>query len=48
MAYLIAALRHEDQVIAVMPFNRHQDFRVCCRVISSNAYRCVADLGIVV
>lgn len=28
MAYLIDAIRHEDQVLAVMPFNRHQDFRV--------------------
>jgi hypothetical protein len=28
VAYLIDAMRHEDQVLAVMPFNRHQDFRV--------------------
>lgn len=28
IAHLITALRHEDQVIAVMPYNRHQDFRV--------------------
>lgn len=27
-AYLIAAIRHEDQVIAVMPYEKHQDFRV--------------------
>lgn len=33
---MIAALRHEDQVIAVMPFNRHQDFRVSLRVLLSN------------
>lgn len=35
--YLISALRHEDQVIAVMPYNRHQDFREYYRDI---------DLGI--
>lgn len=28
VAYLVDAIRHEDQVVAVMPFNRHQDFRV--------------------
>lgn len=28
VAYLISAIRHEDQVIAVMPYNRHQDYRV--------------------
>ena len=33
MAYLIDAIRHEDQVLAVMPFNRHQDFRVRLTVI---------------
>ncbi|GAA5850959.1 hypothetical protein JCM8547_009142 [Rhodosporidiobolus lusitaniae] len=27
VAYLIDAIRYEDQVLAVMPFNRHQDFR---------------------
>ncbi|KAK4051272.1 Cell division control protein 7 [Microbotryomycetes sp. JL221] len=27
IAHLIDAIRHEDQVIAVMPFVRHQDFR---------------------
>ena len=27
-AYLISAIRHEDQVIAVMPYEKHQDFRV--------------------
>ncbi|GAA5852627.1 hypothetical protein JCM3766R1_000063 [Sporobolomyces carnicolor] len=27
VAYLIDAIRHEDQVLAVMPYNRHQDFR---------------------
>lgn len=27
VAHLIDAIRHEDQVIAVMPFLRHQDFR---------------------
>ncbi|GAA6009898.1 hypothetical protein JCM11491_000857 [Sporobolomyces phaffii] len=27
VAYLIDAIRYEDQVIAVMPYNRHQDFR---------------------
>lgn len=27
-AYLISAMRHEDQVIAVMPYEKHQDFRV--------------------
>ena len=27
-AYLVEALRHEDQVIAVMPYEKHQDFRV--------------------
>ncbi|ORY48010.1 kinase-like domain-containing protein [Leucosporidium creatinivorum] len=34
VAYLIAALRHEDQVIAIMPFNRHQDFRTYYRTTS--------------
>jgi hypothetical protein len=27
-AYLISAIRHEDQVIAIMPYEKHQDFRV--------------------
>ncbi|BGP13297.1 hypothetical protein JCM10213_004933 [Rhodosporidiobolus nylandii] len=31
VAYLIDAIRHEDQVLAVMPFNRHQDFRTYYR-----------------
>ncbi|KAM0753361.1 kinase-like protein [Meredithblackwellia eburnea MCA 4105] len=31
VAHLIAAIRHEDQVIAIMPFNRHQDFRLYFR-----------------
>ena len=26
---LITAFRHEDQVVAVLPFYRHQDFRAC-------------------
>jgi cell division control protein 7 len=28
IAFLISAFRHEDQVIAVMPYEKHQDFRV--------------------
>ncbi|GAA5826303.1 hypothetical protein JCM11251_007247 [Rhodosporidiobolus azoricus] len=31
VAYLIDAIRHEDQVLAIMPFNRHQDFRTYYR-----------------
>ncbi|GAA5846611.1 hypothetical protein JCM9279_006762 [Rhodotorula babjevae] len=31
VAYLVDAIRHEDQVVAVMPFNRHQDFRTYYR-----------------
>ncbi|GAA6061705.1 hypothetical protein JCM10212_004937 [Sporobolomyces blumeae] len=31
IAYLIDAIRHEDQVLAVMPYNRHQDFRTYYR-----------------
>ncbi|GAA5989262.1 hypothetical protein JCM5350_005052 [Sporobolomyces pararoseus] len=31
VAYLIDAIRHEDQVLAVMPYNRHQDFRTYYR-----------------
>ncbi|KAK4700918.1 cell division control protein 7, partial [Phenoliferia sp. Uapishka_3] len=31
VAYLIQAIRHEDQVIAVMPFSRHQDYRTYYR-----------------
>lgn len=38
-AYLISAIRHEDQVIAVMPYEKHQDFRV-----SMPPVRC-CDLG---
>ncbi|KWU45639.1 kinase-like protein [Rhodotorula sp. JG-1b] len=34
VAYLIDAIRHEDQVLAVMPFNRHQDFRTYYRTAS--------------
>ncbi|KAL8293663.1 hypothetical protein RQP46_000364 [Phenoliferia psychrophenolica] len=34
VAYLISAIRHEDQVIAVMPFNRHQDYRTYYRSAS--------------
>ncbi|GAA5984431.1 hypothetical protein JCM11641_000135 [Rhodosporidiobolus odoratus] len=34
VAYLIDAIRHEDQVLAVMPFNRHQDFRAYYRTAS--------------
>ncbi|GAA6030176.1 hypothetical protein JCM8097_009299 [Rhodosporidiobolus ruineniae] len=34
VAYLIDAMRHEDQVLAVMPFNRHQDFRTYYRTAS--------------
>ena len=26
---LITAFRHQDQVVAVLPYYRHQDFRVC-------------------
>ncbi|GAA5918563.1 hypothetical protein JCM6882_002337 [Rhodosporidiobolus microsporus] len=34
VAYLIDAMRHEDQVLAIMPFNRHQDFRTYYRTAS--------------
>lgn len=27
---LITAFRHQDQVVAILPHFRHQDFRVCC------------------
>ncbi|PLW06558.1 hypothetical protein PCASD_16109 [Puccinia coronata f. sp. avenae] len=32
VAYLIQAIRHEDQVIAVMPYRKHQDFRDYYRI----------------
>lgn len=28
ISYLITAFRSEDQIVAVMPYNRHRDFRV--------------------
>lgn len=28
IAYLISAFRTEDQIVAVMPYSRHADFRV--------------------
>ncbi|SCV72850.1 BQ2448_4387 [Microbotryum intermedium] len=34
IAYLIDAMRHDDQVIAIMPFSRHQDFRTYYRTAS--------------
>lgn len=33
-AYLISAIRHEDQVLAVMPYSKHQDFRQYYRTLS--------------
>ena len=30
LSYLITAFRSADQVIAVMPYSRHTEFRVCC------------------
>lgn len=38
-------MRHEDQVLAVMPFNRHQDFRV--RLIQLSAVRSFSDKSLV-
>lgn len=32
VAYLIQAIRHEDQVIAIMPYRKHQDFREYYRI----------------
>lgn len=40
VAYLIQAIRHEDQVIAVMPYQRHQDFRLYYRTASLSLIRC--------
>ncbi|KAK4052037.1 Cell division control protein 7 [Microbotryomycetes sp. JL201] len=34
VAHLIDAVRHQDQVLAVMPFSRHQDFRTYYRKAS--------------
>ncbi|KAG0141545.1 hypothetical protein CROQUDRAFT_51535 [Cronartium quercuum f. sp. fusiforme G11] len=34
VAYLIQAIRHEDQVIAIMPYRKHQDFRDYYRTAS--------------
>lgn len=37
IAYLITAFRTHDQIIAVMPYSRHSDFRVgSCALISRN------------
>lgn len=36
---LITACRHQDQVVAVLPHFRHQDFRVLYFVISTWFYR---------
>jgi cell division control protein 7 len=29
VSQLITAMRHEDQVVAIMPYHRNEDFRVC-------------------
>ncbi|MBW0482370.1 hypothetical protein O181_022085 [Austropuccinia psidii MF-1] len=34
VSYLIQAIRHEDQVIAIMPYRKHQDFREYYRTVS--------------
>ncbi|KAI9630778.1 hypothetical protein KEM48_013677 [Puccinia striiformis f. sp. tritici PST-130] len=39
VAYLIQAIRHEDQVIAVMPYRKHQDFREYYRTASIGTMR---------
>lgn len=39
MAYLIQAIRHEDQVIAIMPYRKHQDFREYYRTASLSTIR---------
>lgn len=31
IAYLVSAFRTEDQIVAVMPYSRHVDFRVSCQ-----------------
>jgi cell division control protein 7 len=37
VSQLITAFRHEDQVVAVMPYHSHEDFRVRARVSESAA-----------
>ncbi|EGF99698.1 uncharacterized protein MELLADRAFT_40147, partial [Melampsora larici-populina 98AG31] len=39
VAYLIQAIRHEDQVIAIMPYRKHQDFREYYRTASLSTIR---------
>lgn len=38
-SFLVAALRHEDQVLAVMPYQKHQDFRSYYRGASLDTMR---------
>ncbi|KDN43916.1 kinase-like protein [Tilletiaria anomala UBC 951] len=40
VAFLITAWRHEDQIMAVMPYSRHQDFREYYRKIPLSDLKC--------